>query len=81
MNIQVFAPDGKIFETIEEVHINLKSNYGRGVLLDKLTEIYKKKYLIYMYEKYKMDRRSGEERRLSDSKRVDSDSDRRKQED
>ena len=63
MKIQVLADDGKVLETIEEVHVNLKSQYGMGALLEKLLQIYKNKYLAYMYEKYKMERRSGEDRR------------------
>jgi hypothetical protein len=63
MKIQVLADDGKVLETIEEVHVNLKSQYGMGSLLEKLLQIYKNKYLAYMYEKYKMERRSGEDRR------------------
>jgi len=63
MKLQVLADDGKVLETIEEVHVNLKSQYGMGSLLEKLLQIYKNKYLAYMYEKYKMERRSGEDRR------------------
>jgi hypothetical protein len=63
MKIQVLADDGKVLETIEEVHVNLKSQYGMGALLEKLLQIYKNKYLAYMYEKYKMERRSGDDRR------------------
>jgi hypothetical protein len=63
MKLQIIAEDGKVLETIDEVHVKLKSQYGMGMLLDKLVEIYKNKYLVYMYEKYKMDRRSGEDRR------------------
>ena len=37
-----------------------------GVLLDELLDIYRNKYMTYMYEKYKMDRRSGEDRRKHD---------------
>lgn len=63
MKLQVLADDGKLLETIEEVHVNLKSQYGMGSLLEKLLHVYKNKYLTYMYEKYKMERRSGEDRR------------------
>ena len=63
MKLQVLAEDGTLLETIDEVHIKLKSQYGMGILLDKLVDIYKNKYTTYMYEKYKMDRRSGEDRR------------------
>ena len=63
MKIQVLADDGKVLETIEKVHVNLKSQYGMGTLLDKLIDIYKNKYSVYMYERYKMDRRSGQDRR------------------
>jgi hypothetical protein len=63
MKLQVLAEDGTLLETIDEVHINLKSQYGMGILLEKLIEIYKNKYAAYMYEKYKMDRRSGDDRR------------------
>ena len=63
MKIQILADDGKVLETIDDVHVNLKSQYGMGSLLEKLLHIYKNKYITYMYEKYKMERRSGEERR------------------
>ena len=63
MKIQVMAEDGKVLETIEEVQSYLMSQYSMGSLLDKLLDIYKTKYSEYMYEKYKMDRRSGEDRR------------------
>jgi hypothetical protein len=63
MKIQILADDGKVLETIDEVHVNLKSQYGMGSLLEKLLHIYKNKYLNYMYEKYKLERRSGEDRR------------------
>ena len=63
MKIQVLADDGKVLETIEDVHVNLKSQHGMGSLLEKILHIYKSKYLIYMYEKYKMERRSGDDRR------------------
>ena len=66
MKIQVLADDGKILETIDEVHVNLKSQFGMGSLLEKLLHIYKNKYLSYMYEKYKTERRSGEDRRHLD---------------
>jgi hypothetical protein len=67
MKIQVLADDGKVLDTIDEVHVNLKSQYGMGSLLEKLLHIYKNKYLAYMYEKYKMERRSGDDRRHLDS--------------
>jgi hypothetical protein len=38
-----------------------------GSLLEKLLHIYKNKYLTYMYEKYKLERRSGDDRRHPDS--------------
>jgi hypothetical protein len=63
MKVQIIAEDGKVLETIDEVHVKLKSQYGMGMLLDKLLDVYKNKYLVYMYEKYKMERRSGDERR------------------
>jgi hypothetical protein len=63
MKIQILADDGEVLDTIDEVHVNLKSQYGMGALLEKLLHIYKNKYLSYMYEKYKMERRSGEDRR------------------
>jgi hypothetical protein len=66
MKIQILADDGKILETIDDVHVNLKSQYGMGSLLEKLLHIYKNKYMAYMYEKYKMERRSGDDRRLED---------------
>ena len=68
MKLQVLADDGKLLETIEEVHVNLKSQYGMGSLLEKLLHIYKNKYLTYMYEKYKMERRSGGDRRHLENK-------------
>jgi len=67
MKIQILADDGKVLDTIDEVHVNLKSQYGMGALLEKLLHIYKNKYLAYMYEKYKMERRSGEDRRHLDT--------------
>jgi hypothetical protein len=63
MKIQILAHDGKILETIEEVHINLKSQGGIGSLMDKILEVYKDKYSKYMYEQYKLERRSGTDRR------------------
>jgi len=66
MKIQIFAEDGQLLETIDEVHINLKSQYGMGKLLDKLLHVYKNKYMVYMYEKYQLERRSGAERRNLD---------------
>jgi hypothetical protein len=67
MKIQILADDGKILDTIDEVHLNLKSQYGMGALLEKIIHIYKNKYLTYMYEKYKMERRTGEDRRHHDA--------------
>ncbi len=66
MKIQILTEDGKLLETIDEVHISLKSQFGMGELLDKLLHVYKNKYMAYMYEKYKMERRSGAERRGPD---------------
>ena len=63
MKIQIITEEGDVLDTIEEVHVNLKSQYGMGVLLDKLLDIYKNKYMKYMYEKYQMDRRTGVDRR------------------
>lgn len=63
MKIQVMAEDGTVLDTIEEVQTYLMSQYSMGSLLDKLLDIYKTKYAEYMYEKYKMDRRSGGDRR------------------
>lgn len=63
MKIQVLADDGTVLETIEDVHISLKSQNGMGALLDNLLQIYKQKYMAYMWEKYNQDRRSGEDRR------------------
>jgi len=63
MKIQVMAEDGMVLDTIEDVQNYLMSQYSMGSLLDKLLDIYKTKYAEYMYEKYKRDRRSGEERR------------------
>ncbi len=60
MKIQILAHDGKVLETIEEVHIHLKSQGGMGSLIDKILEVYKDKYSKYMYEQYQLDRRSGE---------------------
>ena len=60
MKIQILAHDGKLLETIEEVHIHLKSQGGMGSLMDKILEVYKEKYTKYMYEQYQLDRRSGE---------------------
>ena len=64
LKIQILAHDGKILETIEEVHIHLKSQGGMGSLLDKILEVYKDKYSKYLYEQYQIDRRSGADRRL-----------------
>jgi negative regulator of sigma E activity len=66
MKIQILAEDGKLLDTIHDVHINLKSQFGMGKLLDQLIQVYKNKYMVYMYEKYKMERRSGDERRHPD---------------
>lgn len=63
MKIQILADDGTILETIENVHISLKSQNGMGALLDQLLAIYKQKYMAYMWEKYNQNRRSGEDRR------------------
>jgi len=63
MKIQVLADDDTVLETITDVHISLKSQNGMGELLDKLLNIYKQKYMAYMWEKYNRDRRSGEDRR------------------
>ena len=63
MIIQVLAEDGEVLAKIENVQKNLSSQYGMGVLLDQLLDIYRNKYSTYMYEQYKMDRRSGEDRR------------------
>ena len=68
MKIQVLTEDGKLLETIEQVHINLKSQHGMGVLLDKILKVYKNKYMTYMYEKYKTERRTGDERRHIEDK-------------
>jgi hypothetical protein len=69
MKIQILTEEGEVLETLDEVHVNLKSQYGMGVLLDKLLDIYKNKYLKYMYEKYEMERRTGTERRHEDDSR------------
>jgi hypothetical protein len=69
MKIQILTEEGEVLDTIDEVHVNLKSQYGMGVLMDKLLDIYKNKYLNYMYEKYKMDRRTGTERRHENDSR------------
>ena len=71
MKVQILTDDGKVLETIEEVHVHLKSQYGMGKLLDKLLHVYKNKYLTYMYEKYNMERRSGEDRRHPDQMKED----------
>ncbi len=63
MKIQILADDGEVMETIDDVHIHLKSQFGMGKLLDKMLEIYKNKYMKYMFERYEQDRRSGEDRR------------------
>ncbi len=69
MKIQILADDGKIIETLDEVQVNLKSQYGMGELLEKLLHIYKNKYMTYMYEKYKMERRCGDERQRNSNER------------
>ncbi len=69
MKIQIIADDGEVMETIDDVHVHLKSQYGMGVLLDKMLEIYKQKYMKYMYERYQTERRSGEDRRHEDDRR------------
>ena len=48
MKVQILTDDGKVLETIEEVHVHLKSQYGMGKLLDKLLHVYKNKYLTYI---------------------------------
>lgn len=63
MKIQILAEDGTVLETIEGVQNYLMSQYSMGSLMDQLLEIYKTKYSAYMYEKYKNERRSGDERR------------------
>jgi hypothetical protein len=63
MKIKIFAEDDTLLDTIEGVHVNLKSQYGMGKLLDRLVHTYKNKYIKYMYEKYQIDRRSGDDRR------------------
>ena len=63
MKIQILAHDGKILDTIEEVHIHLKSQGGMGSLIDKILDVYKDKYSKYMYEQYQLERRSGDDRR------------------
>ncbi|TFH00648.1 MAG: hypothetical protein E4H13_06940 [Calditrichales bacterium] len=67
MKIQILADDGEILDTLEDVHVHLKSQYGMGSLLEKLLDIYKNRYLSYMYEKYQMERRRGDDRRHDDS--------------
>ena len=69
MKVQILTDDGEILETIEDVHVHLKSQFGMGKLLDKILHIYKNKYLTYMYEKYNMERRKGEDRRHGDDRR------------
>ncbi len=66
MKIQIIADDGEVMETIDDVHVHLKSQYGMGKLLDQMLEVYKHKYMKYMYERYQRDRRSGEDRRHED---------------
>jgi hypothetical protein len=68
MKIQILADDGEVMDKIENVHTQLKSQYGMGVLLDKFVDIYKNKYSLYMYEKYKRDRRDSHDRRHVDKK-------------
>ena len=69
MKIQILADDGEVMETIEDVHVHLKSQFGMGKLLDKMIEVYKHKYMKYMYERYQQDRRSGEDRRHDEDER------------
>ena len=66
MKIQIIAGDGKVIETIENVHESLKSQHGMGELLEQLLDIYRNKYSTYMWEMYQRDRRSGEDRRHLD---------------
>ena len=66
MKIQILADDGKVLETLEDVHVHLKSQFGMGSLLEKLLDVYKNRYLSYMYEKYQMERRTGSDRRHDD---------------
>jgi hypothetical protein len=66
LKIQIIADDGEVMETIDDVHVHLKSQYGMGKLLDQMLEVYKHKYMKYMYEQYQRDRRSGEDRRHED---------------
>jgi len=40
VKIQILAHDGKLLETIEEVHIHLKSQGGMGSLMDKILEVF-----------------------------------------
>ncbi len=63
MKIQILADDGTVLDTIDHVQNYLMSQHTMGALLDDLLEIYKTKYSAYMYEKYKKDRRSGDDRR------------------
>jgi len=63
MKIQVLADDDTVLETIKDVHISLKTQNGMGDLLDRLLNIYKDKYMKYMWDKYNHDRRSGDDRR------------------
>jgi hypothetical protein len=66
MKIQILADDDTVLETIQDVHISLKTQNGMGALLDKLLSVYKQKYMAYMWEKYNRDRRSGEDRRQNE---------------
>ncbi len=63
MKIQILADDNKLLGTIEDVQNYLMSHSGTGKLVDDIQVIYKEKYMQYMYEKYKMDRREGTDRR------------------
>jgi len=69
LKIKILADDDEVMEVIDDVHVHLKSQYGMGVLLDKMLEVYKHKYMKYMYERYQQDRRSGEDRRNEEDDR------------
>ena len=47
MKVQILTEDGKVLETIEEVHVHLKSQYGMGKLLDKLSQLRDKRRSRY----------------------------------
>ena len=68
MKINILAGDGKILHTIENAHEYLKSQNGMGELLDKLLDAYRNKYSVYMWEQYKDDRRTGDDRRHEDER-------------